>query len=143
MFYTGSQFLFESSLRSAYWSTSRFMGPHLGICKETHSSASGLRLRTTDKCDLLVRRMETRFGDRAFSAGPKSWNSLSAAPRAANSIDSFKTVVPEAEQGCAWSSPFPSLIILRCFFWISNLSLRWLQQIQICLACVLLCTPIC
>src|SRR6218665_900624 len=32
MFYTGSRFLFESSLRSAYWSTSRFMGPRLGIC---------------------------------------------------------------------------------------------------------------
>src|SRR6218665_3617599 len=32
MFYTSSQFLFESSLRSAYWSTSRFMGPRLGIC---------------------------------------------------------------------------------------------------------------
>src|SRR6218665_3965944 len=32
MFYDGSQFLFESSLRSAYWSTSRFMGPRLGIC---------------------------------------------------------------------------------------------------------------
>src|SRR6218665_858879 len=28
-------------------------------CKETHSSASGLRLRSTDKCDLLVRRMKT------------------------------------------------------------------------------------
>ena len=42
-------------------------------CKETHSSASGLRLRSTDKCDLLVRRMKTRFGDRAFSAaGPKA-----------------------------------------------------------------------
>src|SRR6218665_3675662 len=32
MFYTGSQFLFESSLRSAYWSTSRFIGPCLAIC---------------------------------------------------------------------------------------------------------------
>src|SRR6218665_594012 len=32
MFYTGSQFLFESNLRSAYWSTSHFMGPCLGIC---------------------------------------------------------------------------------------------------------------
>src|SRR6218665_1679386 len=41
---------------------------------------------------LLVRRMKTRFGDRAFSAaGPKSWNSLPAPLRAANSIDSFKT----------------------------------------------------
>src|SRR6218665_1898070 len=61
-------------------------------CKETHSSASGLRLRSTDKCDLLVRRMKTRFGDRAFSAaGPRCWNKLSAALRAANLIDSFKT----------------------------------------------------
>src|SRR6218665_1456222 len=61
-------------------------------CKETHSSASGLRLRSTDKCDLLVRRMKTRFGDRAFSAaGPRCWNKLPAALRAADSIDSFKT----------------------------------------------------
>src|SRR6218665_598879 len=58
-------------------------------CKETHSSASGLRLRSTDKCDLLVRRMKTRFGDRAFSAaGPRCWNNLPAALRAADSIDS-------------------------------------------------------
>src|SRR6218665_1614002 len=60
--------------------------------QETHSSASSLRLRSTDKCDLLVRRTKTRFGDRAFSAaGSKCWNSLTAALRAANSIDSFKT----------------------------------------------------
>src|SRR6218665_4214608 len=61
-------------------------------CKEMHSSDSGLRLRSTDKCDLLTRRMKTRIGDRAFSAaGPKCWNSIPAALRAANSIDSFKT----------------------------------------------------
>ena len=61
-------------------------------CKETHSSASGLRLRSTDKCNLLVRRMKTRFGDRAFSAaGPRCWNKLPAALHAAISIDSFKT----------------------------------------------------
>src|SRR6218665_2393263 len=61
-------------------------------CKETHSSASGLRLRSTDKRDLLVRRMKTRFGGRAFSAAdPRCWNKLPAAQRAADSIDSFKT----------------------------------------------------
>jgi len=61
-------------------------------CKETHSSASGLRLRSTDKCDLHVRRMKTRFGDRAFSAaGPRCWNRLPAALRTVGSIDSFKT----------------------------------------------------
>src|SRR6218665_1111998 len=32
MFYTGSQFPFELSSRSDYWSTSRFMGQRLGIC---------------------------------------------------------------------------------------------------------------
>src|SRR6218665_2966595 len=32
MFYTGSQFPFESSSRSACWSTSRFMRQRLGIC---------------------------------------------------------------------------------------------------------------
>src|SRR6218665_4017038 len=59
-------------------------------CKETHLSALGLRLRSTDKCDLFVRRMKTRFGDRAFSAAdPRCWNKLPAALRAANSIDSF------------------------------------------------------
>ena len=36
----------------------------LDYCKGTHSSASGLRIRSTDKCDLLIRRMMTRFGDR-------------------------------------------------------------------------------
>src|SRR6218665_291226 len=61
-------------------------------CKETHSSASGLRLRSTGKCDLQVRRMKTRFGDRAFSAaGPRCWNRLPAALRTVASIDSFKT----------------------------------------------------
>ena len=61
-------------------------------CKETHSYASGLRLRSTDKCDLDVRWMTTRFGDRAFSAaGPRCWNRLPAALRTSGSIDSFKT----------------------------------------------------
>src|SRR6218665_3517766 len=61
-------------------------------CKETHSSASGLRLRSTDNFDLHVRRMKTRFGDRAFSAaGPRCWNRLPAALRTVGSIDSFKT----------------------------------------------------
>src|SRR6218665_575948 len=32
MFYTGSQFLFASSLRSVCWCTSRFMGLRLGTC---------------------------------------------------------------------------------------------------------------
>src|SRR6218665_1136644 len=32
MFYTGSKFLFASSLRSVCWCTSRFMGLHLGTC---------------------------------------------------------------------------------------------------------------
>src|SRR6218665_1218075 len=32
MFYTGFQFPFELSSRSACWSTSRFMGQRLGIC---------------------------------------------------------------------------------------------------------------
>src|SRR6218665_1836056 len=61
-------------------------------CKETHSPASGLRLRSTDKCDLLVRLMKARFGVRAFSAaGRRWWKKLPAALRAADSIDSFKT----------------------------------------------------
>src|SRR6218665_2578420 len=46
-------------------------------CIVTHSSASGLRLRSLEKTDLRVRRMRTHFGDRAFSAaGPRCWNSL-------------------------------------------------------------------
>ena len=35
MFYTGSQFLFASSLRSVCWCTSRFMGLCLGTCAST------------------------------------------------------------------------------------------------------------
>src|SRR6218665_1687747 len=42
-----------------------------------HSSAYGLRLRSTDKHDLHVRWIKTWFGDHAFSAaGPMYWNSL-------------------------------------------------------------------
>src|SRR6218665_1577158 len=60
-------------------------------CIWTHSSASGLRLRSLEKTDLRVRRMRTHFGDRAFSAaGPRCWNSLPPAIRLADSVDSFK-----------------------------------------------------
>src|SRR6218665_724857 len=59
-------------------------------CIETYSSASGLRLRSTDKHDLRVRWMKTRFGDCAFSAaGPSYWNSLPSVLH--DSVDSFKT----------------------------------------------------
>src|SRR6218665_2593009 len=78
MFYTGSQFLFGSSLRSAYWSTSRFIVSRLGIC----ATIVRRRIRPLRVYDfdprvnaiflIIVRRMKTRFGDRAFSAaGPK------------------------------------------------------------------------
>ena len=61
-------------------------------CIETYSSASGLRLWSTDKRDLRVRRMKTQIGDRAFSAaGPSYWNSLPSVLRATDSVDSFKT----------------------------------------------------
>lgn len=60
-------------------------------CIETHSSAAGLRLRSSERSDLRVRRMRTCFGDRAFSvAGPRCWNSLPLAIRSAGSVDSFK-----------------------------------------------------
>src|SRR6218665_1278741 len=59
---------------------------------KTYSSASGLRLRSTDKHDLRVRRMKTWFGDCAFAAaGPSYWNSLPSVMRASDSVDSFKT----------------------------------------------------
>ena len=88
IFYIGSQFLFASSLRSVCWSTSHCAW----VLVRLHSSALGLRLQSTDKCDLHVRRMKALFGDRAFSAvGPRCWNRLPAVLRAANSIDSFKT----------------------------------------------------
>jgi len=46
-------------------------------CTATHSSASGLRLRSLERIALRVRRMNTHFGDHAFSAaGPRCWNSL-------------------------------------------------------------------
>src|SRR6218665_1581239 len=60
-------------------------------CIGTHSSASGLRLRSLEKTDLRVRRMRTHFGYRAFyAAGPRCWNSLPPAIRLAGSVDSFK-----------------------------------------------------
>src|SRR6218665_3304432 len=60
-------------------------------CTATHSSTSGLRLRSLEKTDLRVRSMRTHFGDRAFSAaGPRCWNSLPPAIRLADSVDSFK-----------------------------------------------------
>src|SRR6218665_1355334 len=46
-------------------------------CTATHSSVSGLRLRSLERADLRVWRMKTHFGDCAFSAaGPRCWNSL-------------------------------------------------------------------
>src|SRR6218665_504039 len=55
-------------------------------CTATHSSASGLRLRSLERTDLRVRRMRTHFGDRAFSAaGPRCWNSLPPVIRFADS----------------------------------------------------------
>ena len=64
-----------------------------GCCIGTHSSASGLRLRSPEKTDLRVRRMRTHFGDRAFSAaGPRCWNNLLPAIRLADSVDSFNFV---------------------------------------------------
>jgi len=63
-------------------------------CTGTHSSASGLRLRSLAKIDLRVRRMRTRFGDRAFSAaGPRCWNRLPPAIRLTDSLDSFKSML--------------------------------------------------
>src|SRR6218665_3521351 len=89
MFYTGFQFpLVEFKICLLVYKSLHGAAPGYlrDYCKEAHSSASGLRLRSTDKCDLLVRRMKTRFGDRAFSAaGPRCWNKLPAALRAANS----------------------------------------------------------
>src|SRR6218665_2305096 len=55
-------------------------------CTATHSSASGLRLRSLERTDLRVRRMRTLFGDRAFlAAGPRCWNSLPPVIRFADS----------------------------------------------------------
>src|SRR6218665_3452386 len=60
-------------------------------CIGTHSSASGLCLRSLERTDLQVRRMMTHFGDGAFSdAGPRCWNSLPPAIRLSDSVDSFK-----------------------------------------------------
>src|SRR6218665_2994725 len=60
-------------------------------CIGTHSSESGLRLRSLQKTDLRVRRMRTLLGDRAFSAaGPRCWNSYLPFIRLADAVDSFK-----------------------------------------------------
>ena len=68
----------------------------LGTCVITVSRHTrllqGYDFRLTDKRDLRVSQMKTRFGDRAFSAsGPRYWNSLPSVLRAADSIDCFKT----------------------------------------------------
>src|SRR6218665_1095480 len=60
-------------------------------CAGTHSSASGLRLRSLERTDLRVRRMRTYFSDREFSAaGPQCWNSLTPTIPLADSVESFK-----------------------------------------------------
>src|SRR6218665_1786987 len=88
MFYTGSQFPFESSSRSACWCTSRFIGQRLGIC------ATIVRRRI---CPLrgydFDRRLNVIFckTNEDSAAGPRCWNKLPAALCAADSIDSFKT----------------------------------------------------
>ena len=52
--------LFESSLRSVYWSTSRFMGLRLGICTTTvRRPIHPLRCYDFDRRDLLVRQMKS------------------------------------------------------------------------------------
>src|SRR6218665_3473488 len=61
------------------------------FCTGTHSSASGLRLRSLERTDLRVQRMKTHFGDRALSAaGSRLWNSLLPVIRLTDSEDSFK-----------------------------------------------------
>src|SRR6218665_1467472 len=85
-------------------------------CIETHSSASGLRLRLIDKRDLRVRRMKTRFGDRAFSAdGPSYWNSLPSVLRAAYLVDSFKTGLKQGIFRCLLTvrRPCSGMAVLR------------------------------
>ena len=62
-------------------------------CTETHSSASGLRLRSLKKTDLRVRSDERCASAIALypAAGPRCWNSLPPTIRSADSVDSFKS----------------------------------------------------
>src|SRR6218665_3076253 len=96
MFSTGCQSHSASSTSSVYSSSYHFTellhAEYLrNCCIGTHSSASGLRLRSLEKTDLRVRWMRTHFGDCAFSAvGPRYWDSLPPAIRLADSVDSFK-----------------------------------------------------
>src|SRR6218665_7101 len=83
MFATGCQSHSALSTSSVYSSFNHYTEllpsrPYLrDCCTATHSSASGLQLRSPKRTNLRVRRMKTHFGDRAFSAAvPRCWNSL-------------------------------------------------------------------
>jgi hypothetical protein len=55
------------------------------------AAETGYNLRSSAHGDLCVRRMHTKFGDRAFSvAGPRAWNKLPMDIRSCDSVHSFK-----------------------------------------------------
>jgi len=57
----------------------------------TTAAETGYNLRSAAHGDLRVRKMHTKFGDRAFSvAGPRAWNKLPMDIRLCDSVDSFK-----------------------------------------------------
>ena len=61
------------------------------LCCSTPAAATGHNLRSVTHGDLRVRRMCTKFGDRAFSvAGPRAWNKLPMEIHSCDSVESFK-----------------------------------------------------
>src|SRR6218665_2457046 len=54
----------KTNLNTLYGAAPRYLRD---CCTSTHSSASGLRLRSLERTDLHVWRMKTHFGDRAFT----------------------------------------------------------------------------
>ena len=61
------------------------------LCGSTSAAETGYNLRSATHGDLRVRRVCTKFGDRAFSvAGPRVWNKLPMDIRSCDLVESFK-----------------------------------------------------
>jgi len=61
------------------------------LCCSTSAAEIGHNLWSATNGDLRVRRMCTKFGDRACSvASPRAWNKLPTDIRSCDSVESFK-----------------------------------------------------
>ena len=61
------------------------------LCCSTSAAETGYNLRSATHGDLRVRRMCTKFGDRAFSfTAPRAWNKIPMDIRSCDSVEFFK-----------------------------------------------------